>query len=213
MVRAWQAALVGAAVLAATANLARTQSPLASARNTTCPGAFRWPVKTMTDPSSRERWASARPVATTIHALVRRSDRPRRLRASTPRQRGAERTIFRVRARLVAAKATDSGSRAGDGDIQLAIADPATGETMMVAFPDPNCAPTSRSPKRSQMSRARVFFIARCQFPPLGRFTTLHGTATITGVGFYAQKRRARWSAPNGIELHPVLSFGGGCTR
>jgi hypothetical protein len=211
MVRAWQAALVGAALLAATAAPGKPQSPLAAARGASCPGAFRWPVKTMTDPSSRQSWASARPVATTVHALVHRTDRPRRLRASTPRERGAERTIFRVRARLVAAKATDS--RAGDGDIQLAIADPTTGETMMVAFPDPNCAPASRSPKRAQMTRARVFFIARCQFPPLGRFATLRGTATITGVGFYAPRRRERWSARNGIELHPVLSFAGGCTR
>ena len=152
-------------------------------------------------------------MTTTIHALVHRPGRPRRLRASTPRRRGVERTIFRVRARLVAAKATDASSRAGDGDIRLAIADPTTGETMMAAFPDPNCAPASRSPKRAQMTRARVFFIARCQFPPLGRFAALRGTATITAVGFYGEKRRERWAASNGIELHPVLSFAGGCTR
>jgi hypothetical protein len=169
-------------------------------------------VKTMTDPAAKQRWASGRPVATTIHALVHRT-RPKRLRASTPRQRGAERTIFRVEARLVAAKASDSSSRSGDGDIRVAISDPSTGETMMAAFPDPTCAPASRSPKRRQMSRARVFFIAGCQFPPLGRFASLSGMATITGVGFYAERRRERWAAPNGIELHPVLSFSGGCTR
>jgi hypothetical protein len=203
---------VGAAALALTAGPGRSQAPLGAARATRCPGTFRWPVKTMTDPSARGSWASARPTATTVYALVQRRDRPRRLTASTPRQRGAERTIFRVHARLVAARASDSSS--GDGDIRLVVADPTTGETMVAAFPDPNCAPASRSRKRSQMTTARVSFIARCQFPPLGRFGTLHGTATITGVGFYAAKGNGRGAAPNGIELHPVLGFTGpGCTR
>jgi hypothetical protein len=192
----------------------RPQAPLGVSRAARCPGTFRWPVKTMTDPASRGSWASARPKVTTIHALVHRTDRPRRLTASTPRQQGTERTIFRVHARLVAARASDSNSAAGDGDIRLVIADPTTGETMVAAFPDPNCAPASHSPKRSQMTTARVSFIARCQFPPLGRFASLHGTATITGVGFYAAKGNGRGAAANGIELHPVLGFTGpGCTR
>ena len=214
MARLWLAALVAAAALALTVSPGGPQPPLAAARGTRCPGTFRWPVKTMTDPSARGSWVLARPTTTTIHALVHRTDRLRHLRASTPRQRGAERTIFRVQARLVAAEATDSSSSAGDGDIRLVLADPRTGETMMAAFPDPNCAPASRSSQRAQMARARVFFIARCQFPPLGRFAPLHGTATVTGVGFYSDERRTHRAAPNGIELHPVLAFGGaGCTR
>jgi hypothetical protein len=203
---------VGAVALALAADPGRPQAPLGASRAARCPGTFRWPVKTMTDPAARGSWASARPKATTIHALVHRRDRPRRLTASTPRQRGAEGTIFRVQARLVAARASDSSS--GDGDIRLVIADPTTDETMVAAFPDPNCAPASHSPKRSQMTIARVSFIARCQFPPLGRYAPLHGTATVTGVGFYAAKGNGRGAAPNGIELHPVLGFTGpGCTR
>ena len=203
---------VGGSVAAAALALAADPGRPQASRVARCPGAFRWPVKTLTDPAARASWASARPKATTIHALVHRRDRPRRLTATTPRQRGAERTIFRVRARLVAARASDSAT--GDGDIRLVIADPTTGETMVAAFPDPNCAPASHSPKRSQMTMARVSFIARCQFPPLGRYATLHGTATVTGVGFYAGKGNGRGAAPNGIELHPVLAFTGrGCTR
>jgi hypothetical protein len=202
---------VAAVALALAADPGRPQAPLGASRIARCPGTFRWPVKTMTDPAGRGSWASARPQAATIHALVHRRDRPRRLTASTPRQRGAERTIFRVHARLVSARASDSSS--GDGDIRLVIADP-TGETMVAAFPDPNCAPASHSAKRSQMTMARVSFIARCQFPPLGRYAALHGTATVTGVGFYAAKGNGRGAAPNGIELHPVPGFTGpGCTR
>ena len=214
--RAVAALAVGGSVAAAALALAvapgRPEAPRGASRAARCPGAFRWPVKTMSDPASRGSWASARPRGTTVHALVHWGGRPRRLTASTPRQPGAERTIFRVRARLVAARASDSSS--GDGDIRLVIADPATGETMVVAFPDPNCAPASHSPKRLQMTMARVTFIARCQFPPLGRYASLHGTATITGVGFWAVKGSGRGAAANGIELHPVLGFGGrGCMR
>ena len=203
---------VGAAACALAVAPGRPQAPLERSGAARCPGTFRWPVKTMTDPAARGSWASARRKLTTIHGLVHRAGRPRRLTGSTPRQPGVERTIFRVQARLVAARASDSSS--GDGDLRLVIADPSTGETMVAAFPDPNCAPASHSPKRSQMTMARVSFIARCQFPPLGRYASLHGTATITGVGFWAVKGSGRGAAANGIELHPVLGFAGpGCTR
>jgi hypothetical protein len=203
---------IGASALAIAVAPGRPQAPLGTSLAARCPGTFRWPVKTMTDAASRGRWASARPKATTIRALVHRTGRPRRLTGSTPRQPGAERTIFRVRARLVAARAGDSAS--GDGDIRLVAADPTTGETMVVAFPDPNCAPASHSPKREQMTLARVSFIARCQFPPLGRYASLRGSATITGVGYWAAKGSGRGVAANGIELHPVLGFTGpGCVR
>jgi hypothetical protein len=44
-------------------------------------------------------------------------------------------------------------------------------------------------------------------------FTTLHGNVTINGVGFWDIIHGQTGVAPNGIELHPVLSFTGTCTR
>ena len=45
-----------------------------------------------------------------------------------------------------------------------------------------------------------------------GSFTNLSGTATLTGVGFFDELHGQTGVAPNGIELHPVLSFSGSCS-
>jgi hypothetical protein len=45
--------------------------------------------------------------------------------------------------------------------------------------------------------------------PSATRFTQLSRMATITGVAFFDSVHGQRGVAPNGIELHPVLSFSG----
>jgi hypothetical protein len=44
---------------------------------------------------------------------------------------------------------------------------------------------------------------------PSSRWVPLRGTADIEGVGFWQPKREidTKWSAPNGLTLHPALSF------
>jgi len=42
---------------------------------------------------------------------------------------------------------------------------------------------------------------------PSGRYQTLTGTATITGVVFFDFLHGQRGVAPNGVELHPALGF------
>jgi hypothetical protein len=51
--------------------------------------------------------------------------------------------------------------------------------------------------------------VRSCGAPSQSRFTRLRGTAKIDGVGFVDIKHGQRGVAPNGIELHPVLRFGG----
>jgi len=57
------------------------------------------------------------------------------------------------------------------------------------------------------MAAARAALLRSCGPARTGRFRLLTGTATITGVAFFDVIHGQRGVAPNGIELHPVLSF------
>jgi hypothetical protein len=124
--------------------------------------------------------------------------------AYTTRQRGAETTLYTIRARLVEFVQED------DSDIHLVVADPASGAKMIVEFPADYCALTTRPPLRAKMRAAREALVRACG-PASSSFRTLRGTTTITGVGFFDALHGQRGVAPNGIELHPVLAFSGSC--
>ena len=44
-------------------------------------------------------------------------------------------------------------------------------------------------------------------------FTKLKGSATITGVGYFDAIHGQIGVSPNGIEIHPVLSYSGNCSK
>ena len=159
-------------------------------------GTERWAVKTLTDPQAR--LVNFHPHRTTVSAL-------RRLRPSGSfrRGRGVERRTYRVKARLVEAKFED------DQDIHLVIADlHHSSQTMIVEFPASNCVRPAAPTRRRQMIQARKNLIRACGYPSAADFTSLQGTALITGVGFFDFIHGQTGVAPNGIELHPVLAFG-----
>lgn len=162
-----------------------------------CGGHERWRVKTLTDARADE--VNFTPKRTTIDAL-RAKPVPVPIRASTPRLDGVETTTYRVRATLVDARLVE------DEDFHLVIRDRHRAHTMIVEFPDVRCQPAARSIKKEAMRRAREALIRACGTIPTS-FVHLKGTATITGVGFFDKKHGQRGLAPNGIELHPVLSF------
>ena len=62
------------------------------------------------------------------------------------------------------------------------------------------------SAPRARMARARARFETLCGHAPRHSFYDLHGTATITGVGFF-DRPHATGHALHGFELHPVLAF------
>ena len=80
---------------------------------------------------------------------------------------------------------------------------------MIVELPDPNCQGAANSLKRTQIAAVRSAFISACSTPPSwpAPFKHLHGTATITGVGFVDVVHTPAQTgvAPNDVELHPVL--------
>ena len=157
-------------------------------------GGERWSVKTLADPAGRA--LSLQPKPTTIRKL-RKAHAPRVLGR---RNKGIERTTFRVTGRLVEMRLEDNL------DVSLVIADPKTGATMIAAFPSASCTAGATRKARAKMSRARAALAAACG-PPTAEPQRLAGTGAITGVGFFNPTRDASGAAPNGIELHPVVAF------
>jgi hypothetical protein len=159
-------------------------------------GVERWAVKTLADPDAGS--VKLNPKEATVSAL-RLLTPPSPLGAS--RITGVETTTYRVVAALKEFKIED------DGDVHLVIADPKTGGTMIVEFPQLTCTSKAATVLKKRMVAARASLIRACGQPSTSRFTSLAGTATITGVGFFDFKHGQRGVAPNAIELHPVLFF------
>lgn len=158
-------------------------------------GTERWSVKTLTDPDAAR--VNLTPKPTTI-ARIRRLPAP----ASLPARRlPQEFQAYRVTARLLAFKFE------ADDDVHLAVADPSTGGTMIVEFPNSGCTQGAPPAARRLIARAKRALLAACGTPSTSRFTVLHGTATIAGVLFFDFKHGQRGVAPNAVELHPATSF------
>jgi hypothetical protein len=113
-----------------------------------------------------------------------------------------EETTFRLTAQVEQMKLED------DHDIHLVIADlSSASDTMIVEFPDSNCDGAAQSSHNAEMAAARQQFISLFGQPSASHFTTISGTVVITGVGFFDFLHGQTGVAPNGIELHPVLSI------
>jgi hypothetical protein len=160
-------------------------------------GLERWTVKTLQDsPASRIDFTA---LPTTVARL--RSLRPPDIGRHSERQTG-EFTTYRVKVRLRSFKID------ADSDIHLVVSDPSNAsKTMIVELPNAGCIKNAGPTSRAKMSRARRALIRACGTPGTGSFRLLHGRATITGVAFFDVIHGQRGVAPNGIELHPVLSF------
>jgi hypothetical protein len=164
-------------------------------------GVERWAVKTLSDPAAGQVNFTPRP--TSVQALRALADP--HTSSSTSRLPGTERSTFRISAELVAFK------QEADKDIHLVVSAPgARTKTMIIEFPDTTrCAGAGTSTKRAAMASARATLTRACGPASGSKFATLHGTATITGVGFFDIRHATpqRGVAPNNIELHPALSF------
>jgi len=172
---------------------------LHTAAQTGC-GVERWPVKVLADDDVAG--VNLTPVPETVADLVALpapDTLPQHNRIAS-----VEFTTYTLSVNVVEAKVED------DSDIHLVIADPQTGDTMIAELPDAaDCALTTDPTLAAEMQAARDSFVSLFGLPSRERFTTLSGTATVTGVGFFDFLHGQRGVAPNGIELHPVLDFEG----
>lgn len=162
-------------------------------------GSERWAVKTLTD--------AAAPMVRFDHVKATSVDHlrglkaPTSLKATTPRRSGAERSVYRVTALLMSMRKED------DSDVHLVISDPKLGGSMIVEFPAFTCTTGGNKIERRAMRQARADLEAACGGEVGSTPVTLTGTATISGVGFFDIIHGQTGVAPNGIELHPALSF------
>lgn len=163
-----------------------------AAASTSC-GVERWPVKTGTDADvgKVDQNATTATSITNLSALPAPSSYPQNNRLGP-----TETTVFSVSATLVGIKLED------DSDYHLIIQD-ASGNTMVTEIPAPACVGSS-SPFFSAISGARQYFDAH--YSATTTLQTVNVPIKVRGVGFFDTEHGVTGAAPNGVELHPVLS-------
>jgi hypothetical protein len=120
----------------------------------------------------------------------------------TTRYSPVEDTTYTVRATLVGWK-TET-----DHDYHIVIADTANpAVTMIIEPPDPSCTDACASNFGSYYTSVRAK-LSSCFGQPPTAFTNFKAgiTVDVTGVGFFDVLHGQTGVAPNGIELHPLLS-------
>jgi hypothetical protein len=156
-------------------------------------GVERWSIKTLTDPGANQ--VNLTPVEGTIAALAAI---PAPV-GPTDRVAPVDTTTYRISGTLIFT------AKEADGDYHLAIED-AAGKTMIAEIPNPTCA--AGSVVLGQITEARKEFEAKFGVPSQYPAPALkpNTPVTLTGVGFFDKLHGQTGVAPNGIEMHPVLS-------
>jgi hypothetical protein len=155
-------------------------------------GVERWHVKTGTDPQAVA--LSLTPVPATVTTLAA-MPAPAVL-PSDARIPPAETTVYQVPATLTGVKLE------ADSDYHLILS--AAGHTMIAEIPDPACVGSS-SPLLPGIELARTEMDAR--YRPGAQWLHPGVPVIVTGAGFFDSLHGQTGVAPNGIELHPVLSI------
>jgi hypothetical protein len=157
-------------------------------------GVERWSVKTGTDADVSKVNLSSSSSNTIL--TMRGWPAPNPIPANN-RVSPYETTVWVLNATLVEYKLED------DSDYHLVLSD-ASGNTLIAEIPLPACVGSS-SPFLSKITSARTAFNAR--YTPTGSFQTANIPVQITGVGMFDFLHGQTGVAPNGIEIHPVLSI------
>jgi hypothetical protein len=158
-------------------------------------GKERWAVKTLTDPAAGQVNID-KPQQSTVAKLIK-------LKAPVePLERQpSELTTYQLTGTITMAKLE------ADKDIHVVLSDGKN--TMIIEAVSPDCAQNSRVLDEITAVRQAV----EAQFPAVaagGREDKIAVPVTVTGVAFFDRLHRAEGAAPNGIELHPILSFQAG---
>jgi hypothetical protein len=181
----------------------------------TAPGVYRWAVKTVSDDAA-DALKSAVPTDAKIADLIALP--APHVTLGLARQPGAESSVFQLTATLVAFKPE------ADQDYHLVIHDDA-GNSMIVEIPDPSIlTPSCRFAaeitaarqafdsqfglQMKQLQAAMALMTAQPgQKPPPLMITNVNVPVRVIGVGYFDEIHGQTGVAPNGLELHPILSI------
>jgi len=119
---------------------------------------------------------------------------------------GPERTLYRLRARVLAARLENRS------EWLVTLGDLSTGATVVVGFPAPICTAGAPSTLRGRMASARTALVQACGLARVDSQVRLDGTATLEGVGFVPSRGSAGASGVH-LALRPVLAFSSGSCR
>ena len=163
-------------------------------------GLERWSVKTLAD-SHGPAVSRSLPRMTTIRELVGYQAPPKQLLRKANATRFLEETaVYQVQALVIGYK------READSDFHIVLADPENPKITMIAeIPAGACVP----PEFKEVFDALQASFAANFSKPTTAFHRLRVPvpAVFTGVGFFDFLHGQTGVAPNGFELHPVLSF------
>jgi hypothetical protein len=172
----------------------------ATAQHAAC-GKERWPVKTLTDSLGEKVAASSSTPAKVAELVTVSAPTRKQLLAAAARRFPQEQIVYRVSVLVIGDK------READSDFHIVLADPVQQSVTLIAeIPSGSC---------TAAKRAKFFNDERAQFatdfgkPAQGKLRKLAQpvAACVTGVGFFDFLHGQDGVAPNGFELHPVLSI------
>jgi hypothetical protein len=166
-----------------------------------CGGKFRWDYKIMIDHDGLELFKSSTVETSSVGKLVK-IERPTKEELHNKRAAEENRKV------TITCFVTALGNE-DDEDYHLVIKSLNSAETLIAEIPDPDCPKVKKFPGLATLYRkARAFVDTRINVPgtsikPLDTKVKVK----ITGVPFFDKVAHGSGHAPNGIEIHPILSI------
>jgi len=166
----------------------------------TC-GAERWDVKTLQDGFVPLLDADAGVVTVVEPATIQELRAlPAPHWSNTLERQDSERRLVAIDVDLVGAKLEE------DEDLHLVVAD-AAGTTMVVEIPSAHCLEGAPARARASILEARCVFLAFMRVGAKYKKLPKPQPVSVMGVVFIDKVHGQTGVAPNGVELHPVLSL------
>ncbi len=165
-----------------------------SNRQIACGGVERWSIKILTD--NNVNIVNFTPVPTTIDSLIHIiTPIPT---SGTLRIAGIEDQVYKIRCHITVKKFES------DNDYHLILRDNFN-QTLIAEVPDPLCSSSASSAFVNQFISARTFVDTNIAFGNI--YNVNLPEVEVTGVSFIDIEHGQTGSAPNQLELHPVLDI------